>query len=291
MTADLFAIIAPVFLCAALGFVWGKSERPYPTEFVTTLVTVIGTPCLVFGTLTGLHVSVTAFAEIAYAAVAAIVAFAIIGAACLRLARLPNHSFLPALMFPNAGNMGLPLCLFAFGEPGLALGISFFTIFSVSQFTIGAGIAAGSASLRTLLRTPMIYAVLLGLAVMIADVQVPRWIANTVHLIGGLTIPLMLLTLGVSLATLRVGGLGRAAILALLRLAMGFGIGLGLAALFGLHGMARGVFVLQCSMPVAVFNYLFAQRYKRAPEEVAGMVLISTAVSFATLPLLLLLIL
>jgi predicted permease len=41
-------------------------------------------------------------------------------------------------------------------------------------------------------------------------------------------------------------------------------------------------------MPVAVSNYLFAQLYDRQPAEVAGMVLISTALSFATLPLLLL---
>lgn len=291
MIADLFAIIAPVFLCAALGYIWGKTKRAYDTEFVTTVVTSLGTPCLVFSTLTGLQVTATAFAEMAYAAVAAVASFGLIGAICLKLARLPFHSYLPALMFPNGGNMGLPLCLFAFGEPGLALAISWFTISSVSQFTIGVGIASGSASITRLLRTPMIYSVLLGLLVMIGEYQVPRWIANTVDLIGGLTIPLMLLTLGVSLAKLRVGGLGRASILALLRLGMGLGVGLGLSAIFGLDGMARGVFVLQCTMPVAVFNYLFAQRYKREPEEVAGMVLISTAVSFATLPFLLLLVL
>ena len=291
MIADLIAIIAPVFLCAALGYVWGKTKRPFETEFVTTVVTNLGTPCLVFSTLTGLQVTITAFAEIAYAAAAAVTGFGIVGAICLKLARLPYHSYLPALMFPNAGNMGLPLCLFAFGEPGLALAISWFTISSVSQFTVGVGIAAGTASIGKLLRTPMIYAVLLGVLVMIGEVQLPKWIANTVDLIGGLTIPLMLLTLGVSLAQLKVGGLGRASVLAMLRLGMGLAVGLGLAHLFGLEGMARGVFILQCSMPVAVFNYLFAQRYKRAPEEVAGMVVISTAVSFATLPFLLLLIL
>ncbi len=291
MIADLFAIIAPVFLCAALGFVWVKMRRPYDTEFVTTLVTNFGTPCLVFSTLTGLEVTAAAFAEIAYGAVAAIVSFFIIGNICLKLARLPYHSFLPSLMFPNAGNMGLPLCLFAFGEPGLALGISYFTITSVLQFTVGAGIAAGSASIARLLKTPMIYSVVFGLAAMIGELSVPRWIGNTMELIGGVTIPLMLITLGVSLARLRVASIGRSAALSVLRLAMGLAVGYGLSYAFGMEGIARGVFILQCSMPVAVFNYLFAQRYKRAPEEVAGMVLISTTLSFATLPLLLIMIL
>ena len=44
-------------------------------------------------------------------------------------------------------------------------------------------------------------------------------------------------------------------------------------------------------MPVAVFNYLFALRYNRMPETIAGSVVISTLISFATLPVLLYLVL
>lgn len=40
-------------------------------------------------------------------------------------------------------------------------------------------------------------------------------------------------------------------------------------------------------MPVAVFNYLLAERYGRAPEEIAGAVEISTVLSFVTLSVLL----
>ena len=60
-----------------------------------------------------------------------------------------------------------------------------------------------------------------------------------------------------------------------------------LAALLDFSGVARAVLVLQCSMPAAVFNYLFAQRYARAPEEIAGIVVVSTLLAFALLPLLL----
>jgi predicted permease len=71
---------------------------------------------------------------------------------------------------------------------------------------------------------------------------------------------------------------------------LGIAVGLGLAYVFGLDGAARGVFIIECTMPVAVFNYLFAQRFRRAPHEVAGMVVLSTAITFASLPLLLLLV-
>ena len=54
-----------------------------------------------------------------------------------------------------------------------------------------------------------------------------------------------------------------------------------------MEGAARGVLILQCAMPVAVFNYLFALQYNNQPEEVAGTVVLSTALSFLSLPLLL----
>jgi len=64
-------------------------------------------------------------------------------------------------------------------------------------------------------------------------------------------------------------------------------VGVMLADILGLEGVARGIMILQSAMPVAVFSYLFAVRYNRSPEEVAGTVVISTLLSFLTLPALL----
>jgi hypothetical protein len=288
---ELAAVIAPVAICGGLGFLWARRGEPFPADFVTRLVTLVGTPCLVAGAFTRLSVDLAAFGAMAGAAGVALVCFGLTGVAVLRLMGLPLHSYLPALMFPNAGNMGLPLCLFAFGEEGLTLAITFFTVFSVAQFTIGVSIAAGDLSLGRLLRMPLPYTVALSLPFMATHTPVPAWVANTLELVGGLTIPLMLLALGVSLARLQVASLGRSAMLAALRLGGGLLIGLGLGWALGLEGAMLGVFIIQCAMPVAVFNYLFAQLYRRKPEEVAGAIVVSTAASFATLPLLLLLVL
>ncbi|MCW5749720.1 MAG: AEC family transporter [Alphaproteobacteria bacterium] len=291
MSADLFAIIAPVFLCAALGYGWARLGQTFQVDFVTNLVTTIGTPCLILSTLLKLEVTSAAFGAQALAAALVFALVALAGCAILLVLRLPFHSYLPALMFPNAGNMGLPLALFAFGERGLALGIGYFTVAATMQFTVGAGIAAGRASFGQLLRTPLIYTVVLGVICMIFEVQAPRWITNTVNLVGGLTIPLMLMALGVSLARLRVSSLPRAIAFSALRLCLGFAVSLLVATLLDLDPVQKGVLILQSAMPVAVFNYLFASRYQRQPEEVASMVLISTALAFLALPLLLLFIL
>lgn len=287
MISDLFDILAPVFLTAGIGYGWARLGGPFNTDFVTVLATNIGTPALILATLTRLEVSPAAFAEMGLAAVISLAVFAAIGVAVLRLAKLPNHSYLPALMFANTGNMGLPLCLFAFGPVGLSLAIAVFAINAVAQFTIGALIASGEMSWRRLARTPVIYAVALALVFMLSGSKPPAWFANTIELIGGLTIPLMLLALGVSLARLSVRSFGRSFLLSLLRIAMGLAVGVAIAEVLGMTGVARGVIILQTAMPVAVFNYLFAQRYARAAEEVAGMVVLSTLIAFAGLPILL----
>ena len=70
----------------------------------------------------------------------------------------------------------------------------------------------------------------------------------------------------------------------MIRVLGGFGLAVLVANLFGLEGVERGVLILQLSMPVAVFNYLLALRYQREPGEVAGMVVLSTLLSFVLLP-------
>jgi len=287
MIGGLFSIIAPVFICAGIGFAWEKFGPRYDVELVTNLVTTIGAPCLVFHTLANLEVDGSAFVTIVGAAVTALAVFAVLGALILKLARLPQRSFLPALMFPNVGNVGVPLNYLAFGDLGLALAIGVFTVYVVGQFTVGVAIASGTVSLKALARLPLLYALAAALVFMITGTAPPKWIDGTTELLGGLTIPLMLITLGISLARLKVASVPRSLGLSMLRLVMGFAVGVGLTWALGLEGVARGVFIVEMSMPVAVFNYLFAQRYKTAPEEVAGMVLMSTALSFASLPLLL----
>lgn len=284
---ELFAIIAPVFLVASIGFVWGRSRLPFDTKGITTLVTWVGTPTLVVSTLLK---AAPALAVLGKLLLVAVVIHGVMGAvAYLLLARmgLSHKAFLPSLMFGNCGNMGLPLSLFAFGQSGLALAIAFFTVSAVGMFTVGQAVAAGRTSLVTLLRTPVIWAVAVAMTLLAAGWHLPRWAANTVDLLGQLTIPLMLLTLGVSLAKLKVRSLRRSVLLSLVRIGGGMALGFAIGALFGLQGTERGVVVLQASMPVAVFNFLFAHYYDNEPSEVAGLVVVSTAISFLIMPFLL----
>ena len=287
LLSDIVAVMAPVFLIAALGYGWARAKLPYSGPFITTFMINVATPCLVFATLLRLHFEVQELVQIAGASLACLTLAAAVAFTILRLSGQRLRIYLPALIFPNAGNMGMPLCLFAFGEAGLGLAVVFFAVLAVAQFTLGPAIAAGRLDLQQMARTPLVYAVGLALLLQLLGLELPRWAANTTRLLGDCAVPLMLLSLGVALASLRIAGLGRTAVMSVLRLAIGFAAGLTVATAFGLEGTIRGVVILESAMPVAVFNYLWAVRYDTAPEEVAGMVLGSTLLSFATLPLLL----
>ncbi len=287
MIGVVLSIIAPVFVCAGIGFIWTRSGRAFDTELVTSLVVNIGTPCLVFATLARLELNLQTFGSMALAAAVATAGLAGVSAVVLKISGHSQRAFLPAMMFTNCGNMGLPLSLLAFGEKGLALAIAFFTVSVVVMFTIGVGISAGTVSVRKLAAMPVFYAVGAALVFMIAGVKPPEWIANTTKILGDMTIPLMLLTLGISLGGLRLDGVKRSLGLSVAKLVIGFAVGVAVAEVFGFEGAARGVLILLTALPVAVFSYLFAERYKTSSEEVAGMVVVSTALSFATLPILL----
>lgn len=287
MFIELFQIVAPVFICTAIGYGWIKAGLPSDTTLASSLVLNIGTPCLVFHTLTSINLDPVAFGEMALAAVAVIAAALAVSYAMLALFKLPQRSFLPSLILPNMGNMGLPLSLFAFGEQGLALAIALFSITAIAQFTLGLGIAAGSMTFKVVVRQPIIYSVALSLVFMIGDIESPKWIAETTKILGGITIPVLLITLGITLGQIKLGSLKRALPLSVFRLGSGFVIGISVAEILGLEGIAQGVVILQSSMPVAVFSYLFAVIYKSNPEDVASLTMISTLLTFATLPALL----
>jgi malate permease and related proteins len=286
--SSMAAVIAPVFLVAALGFSWMRANLPYDSAFITTFAVNIATPCLVFSALTRAQIAGEQLGIMAAAAVACITIPGLIAYPMLRAARIPWRVYLPALSFPNSGNLGLPICLFAFGQEGLSLGIMFFATMAVGQFTIGPAVAAGKFNLRQLIRTPVLYAVAAALAVLGTGIAMPLWISNTTTLLGNCAVPLMLFSLGVALARLRFGGTTRAIIMSALRLILGIATGYGVSWAMGLEGTIRSVTILQSAMPVAVFNYLWALRYDNSPEEVAAMVLGSTVLAFLVLPLLLL---
>lgn len=287
MIGTVLTILAPTLICVALGFGWARLKQSYDTRLIARLITLVGAPCLIFTTLLRTTVDLAALGEVALIALIALAIFALAALAILRATRLPIPAYLPPLTFHNAGNLGLSICLLAFGETGLAIAIAYFAVTATLHYTLGTWFYSGRTSPADAFKTPLPYAIAVAVPLLLLDAPPPDWLLNTTGLLGQMTIPLMLFTLGVSLTRLELTNLPRHTVLAALRLGLGFGVGFGLAELFGLEGVARGVVILQASMPAAVFNYLLAQQFGRYSDEAASIALASTLLAIISLPLVL----
>ncbi|MDR5857867.1 AEC family transporter [Halomonas eurihalina] len=287
MFAELFAVMAPVLAGAGLGFTWIRLGHDYPVAFVTRLVFNIGTPALVIASLSGADIDASSFGRTMLAAALVITLMAGVSFILARLLRKDWRVMLAPSMYPNTGNMGLPVVLYAFGEAGFAFGITVMVTVSLFQFTLGTVLASRGNPLKSLAKTPTVYAILIALTLLLTDTELPLWLANSVDLISGFTVPLMLITLGVSLASIQVRSLRSGIGFSLLRIPLAALAAWGIGSLLALPPMAHGILILQMSMPVAVFNYLFAQRSRREPEYVASLVFCSTLLSLIYLPILL----
>lgn len=284
---DLFGVVAPVFVVAGIGFGWVKLGGRFDHDATSRMVLQIGVPAMVFHSLVRLTVPADVLLHMAGLATAAMAGFALLGYGLLRTLKLPAHTYLGPLVFSNSGNVGLPVCLFAFGERGLALAMAYFAVSSTAHVVLGGPLFAGKFSLEPLVRSPLTWTVVLTVLLLWLRVPIPEWVLKSTKLLGDFAIPLMLLTLGASLSTMHASSLGRALVLSCARLLIGATVGLGLCAALGVTGLTRKVLVLESAMPVGVLNYLFAQRYARSPGQVAGVVLVSTLMSVLSIPALL----
>ncbi|WP_372861522.1 AEC family transporter [Spongiibacter sp.] len=286
--SPLLPIMLPVLLCALLGLLWVRFDQPFDQEFVRRIVMWVGAPALIIATLGGIDISPLQLRRVLLASLVMLAWTALFGAVVCRLLGLGLRDFLIPLMFGNFGNMGLPISLFAFGQEGLAMALGLFLATTVCHFSLGVAVLNGRAALVAVSRSPIIYAGVFAALLVFYDWQLPATAANTLGILGGMSIPLMLITLGVSLASLRVSAARRALLLGAARLLLGLSAGFATVWCLELEGMTRKVILLQSAMPAAVFNYLLAVQYRRQPAAIAGMVVSSTLISFVTIPLLLL---
>ncbi|OMU08399.1 transporter [Burkholderia pseudomallei] len=287
MQNDFSLVVVPIFACSLIGLLWVKLRLPMNAACLSALVSNIGIPCLLLSSLDQPNLTARVLVHTFAAGAVALACFAALGALFLRALKLPLRQYLPSLMLPNTSNLGLPVALFTFGEQGLLYAVAFSALVQIGHFTIGVWLLSGRASWKSIAASPTIWAVAAALFMTVNGLHPSAPLAATAKQLGNMAPPLMLLMLGASLANIRLAGLHRVALLALVRAAGGLGVGLALACLLGLPSVAAGAFVVQCTMPVAVLSHLIAQQHDGPTEDIAGMILISTGLSLAGLPLML----
>jgi len=283
----LIDVIVPVFALIGVGYYLGKKDPTYDTKFITNFATKFGSPALAFYAITSSGISFSLFINYFFYTLLAVIGFSIIGLIFLAIQKRDFISELPPLILPNCGNMGLPICLFAYGKLGLGVASAISAVIIISHFTFGIFLASKKISLKVLLESTAVYAVLIAVFFLYYNIQPPKFIENTTFLLAYSTIALILMSLGVALTKLKVFSFKNAIISTFVRLILGPLVALGLIYYFDLKGVPAGVLFIQCSMPSAILTYLVGSMYssKKVVNSIASTIVMSTIVSFLTIPI------
>ena len=283
----LIDVILPVFFVIGVGYYLGKKDPNFNTDFITTLAGNVGTPAMIFYTITSTGVTLETFIEYFTYALIIIGGFAAVGLIVLSLMKKDYVSELPPLILPNTGNMGIPICLFAYGTEGLGIASAIASVIILLHFTLGVLLAKKSFSLKILITNMPIYGIIAAVIVLYYDWEVPGFVVNTTFLLTYATIFLVLMSLGIALTKLKVVSWLNASILSGVRIIIGPIIGFGLIKYLNLTGLPAGVLLIQSAMPSAILTYLVGSMYseKRVVDSIASVIVTSTLMSFITIPI------
>jgi hypothetical protein len=290
--------LLPIFLIVGASFLFGRYTRISPRP-LSQLVFHLFSPSLLFTLLTQNRLSSGEISRVMLFAVACV---ALIGAltwafgASFRMERRVLAGVMLSTMFMNAGNFGMPVVLFAFGEVALSYASLYFVTTAILAYTLGAVIASlGTVSLlkafANLLKVPSVYALALALLFLATGWKVPLPLERTFKLLGDASIPSMLVLLGLQLQTVVWSKNSLPMTLASgMRLLVSPLVAFLLIPLFGLSGPARQALILQAAMPTAVLTTVLATEFNAEPSFVSATVLVTTLLTPLTLtPLLALL--
>ena len=281
----LFDVLFPVFLTIGIGYWYGKKDPKFDTKFITTFAGNFGLPAIIFYSLTTTNISFDLFLRFSFYITLYVIIFSVLGLIILKLLKKDIYRLLPPLILPNTGNMGMPICLFAYGKMGLAIATAATAMILVFHFSVGILLASKKFSLKPLIKCIPVYALLVSLIFVYYKIPSPIFLENATFLIGYSTIFLVLMSLGVALSKLKVFSLKETLIYSLTRVLIGPIVGFGFVKFFNLNGVEAGVMFIQASMPSAILTYLVGKIYspKKISDSIASTVALSTFLSFFTL--------
>ena len=282
----IFEVIFPVFFVIGVGYYLGKKNRKFDTSFITNFAGNIGTPAMIFYTVTTTGITLSIFIHYFIYAILMISGFAIVGLLLLSFLKKDLSMELPPLILPNTGNMGIPICLFAYGTSGLGVASAIASVIILFHFTLGVFLAKKQFSIDILVKSPPVYAIIISVFFLYFDIKTPLFLENTTFLLTYATIFLVLMSLGVALTKFKFS-FKESIILSLCRVIIGPVIAFSLIFYFNLSGFAAGVLLIQSAMPSAILNYLVGSMYspKKIVNSIASTIVTSTLMSFITIPI------
>src|SRR5210317_960556 len=279
----LFEAVFPVFFIIGIGYYLGKKNPKIDTAFITNFAANIGSPGLIFYSITSTGITFELFSVYFFYALVVITGFALVGLFFLFFQRKDLVTELPPFILPNTGNMGLPICLFAYGAKGFGVASAVSAIIMLLHFTVGVFLAKKKFDANLIFKTPAFYAILFSVGFLYFEFNPPTFLINLTMLLSYATIFLVLMSLGIALTRLKIFDFKNAVISSFSRVIIGPIIGYLVIRFFNLNGYAAGSLLIQCSMPSAVLTYLVGSMYSKKKLFITFLVLLFYQILFSSL--------
>jgi predicted permease len=284
----LFEVLFPVFFVVGIGYYLGEKNPNFDNSFITTFASNVGTPAMVIYSITSTGITFEQYTSYFVYYLIAIIGFAFTGLLILYLLKTKDIiREIPVFILPNNGNMGIPICLFAYGSQGLGIAASISSLIILLHFTLGVFLADRKFDFNVLIKNPPFYAIIFSVSFIYLDLEMPKAIINLTELLTYTAIVLILMSLGIALTKLKVFSLTNSIISSIGRVIIGPLIGFLVIIFFDLSGFGAGVILIQSAMPSAILNYLIGSMYspKEIVDNIASTIVVSTLMSFITVPI------
>ncbi len=286
MFLRIVTIVFPVFAIVALGFLYGRHKRP-EMAIANQINMDVFLPALIFHIMANRDFHPEQYLMLAAGGTIVILGSGLLALPVARWLGYPWKTFVPPMMFTNYGNLGLPLFLLAFGESSLSAAVVLFIVGTLLHFTLGRYLLDHRVGLLRLVKNPILVATALGLMFSLFEWRLPLAVAVPIEMIGQVSIPLLLFSLGVRLTHIDWGdwriGLSGAVVCPV----GGLIIALGVAPLLDLSDAHYRQLLLFGALPPAVLNFLFAEQFNQEPRKVAAIVMMGNLASVLVIPLML----
>lgn len=276
-------IVLPVFIIIGVGFFFGKVKE-INLHSVNDLILYITTPCLIISSLSKFPLDINITWKIFLCVAGIVVLSMAVGLLMTKALSLPSRVYVPPLMFANTGNMGLPLILFAFGQAGFNNGILYMVATTLMHYTLGIVLVNTDRDPLEIFKLPLVYSTVIGMTISVSDVELPVALGRSIELLGEISIPAMIFSLGYKLSGIRLTNVFLSFLFGTTRILLGFALGMLFVEMLGLGGLAAKVVILQASMPPAVFNFVLAEKYSIDSRRVASIIMAGTISSLFILP-------
>lgn len=292
---ELFFIILPVLIVFLIGYI-GQKIIGFDIKTISTVSLYLMSPFLAFRTFYTTALTMDYLYICLFAILLVLILFLItwIWAHFLQAERSEVSAMMLGAVFMNSGNYGAPVVLFALGSPGFHIAVIIMVLHSLLMNSLGIFFAAiggkGKATVRQALqnvfRMPVLYASIIGIFLQLLHVAVPKPVMNGVDLVADASIPLVMLVLGMQLASISKARVKYQFVtsVSIIRIILSPLAAAAILWFMPLNDLIKSVLIIQAAMPAAANTTMLALQFDTEPDLVSFTTFITTIISIFSIP-------